>query len=77
MRYFPIRIGRGLVAGLVLFGVLLGICAIPADAGVCEQALYLCLFEDQEIRMNMLMFFIPYCIEGYAFCKKYIDPSGD
>jgi hypothetical protein len=75
MMRFPMGFFRRAVAAAILFGVLIGICALPVRASVCEEALRICLFEDQEIRMNLLAFYVVFCLEGYAFCKKYIDPS--
>jgi hypothetical protein len=75
MTRFNTKLLRGLTAALVFYGALLGIGALFLDAGICEGALRMCLFEDQEIRMEMPGFYVLFCLEGYAFCKKYIDPA--
>ena len=43
------------------------------DDGVCERALYDCLNDI----MSQATGFIgtAFCIVGYTFCKKYIDPG--
>ncbi len=75
MTRFNTKLLRGLTAVLVFYGAVLGICALSLNAGICEGALRMCLFEDQEIRMEMPGFYVLFCLEGYAFCKRYIDPS--
>ncbi|MBM3295799.1 MAG: hypothetical protein FJY82_14965 [Candidatus Aminicenantes bacterium] len=42
------------------------------EAAICEKALLLCM-TDPYIRAGGVPF-VFYCIEGYAFCKKYVEP---
>jgi len=42
------------------------------DAGICEQAAWACL-TDPYVRAGGPAAF-GYCLGGYAFCKKYIEP---
>jgi hypothetical protein len=68
----PVRL---LAAVLACCGVVLGLSALPLEAGVCEEAFLICLFEDTLLRMEMPMTYVLFCLEGYAFCKRYIEPA--
>jgi len=39
---------------------------------ICEKALLMCM-TDPYVRAGGVPF-VFYCIEGYAFCKKYVEP---
>ena len=55
-----------LAGGLVAFGA-------AGDEGVCERALYDCVND----LMTQATGYIgaAFCIIGYTFCKRYIDPE--
>jgi len=62
-----------LASFLLLSGFSLGLQAEVLPANVCEKAFFECFMDPLN---NALPFFGPiYCGIGYAFCKKYIDPS--
>ncbi len=58
---------------LLSSGSFLGLIAEEPEAGVCEKALFECLFDPLNQAMGYLGMI--YCAFGYAFCKKYIDPA--
>lgn len=66
----------GWVAAILILVSAAGGSSAPgeddADAGICEQAVWLCL-TDPMVRAGGPGA-IGYCLGGYAFCKKYIEP---
>jgi len=64
---------RNLPTVLVLTGLILvgssGFLVSAEEAGICEKAVFACLNDPQ-----LLPLFGPiFCLQGYAFCKKFIE----
>jgi hypothetical protein len=55
---------------LVISLVILGVGAQSLEAGACERAAVYCM---DEIISPGNMFWHAYCLNGYLFCKKYIE----
>jgi hypothetical protein len=64
----------GALALLVVLALGTGtfILAEEEAASVCEKAVFSCL-TDPYIRAGGWQLFF-YCLEGYVFCKKYVEP---
>jgi hypothetical protein len=65
---------RGMIAAALLICLVLGqgLEAGCLQSGVCEDALKECL--DDWYNQAWGYIGTVYCLMGYAFCKKYIDP---
>jgi hypothetical protein len=50
--------------------VILGVGAQSLEAGACERAAVYCM---DEIFAPGNMFWQLYCLNGYLFCKKYVE----
>jgi len=55
---------------VVIALVIIGIGAHSLEAGRCERAARYCM---DEIISPGNMFWHAYCLNGYLFCKKYVD----
>jgi hypothetical protein len=65
---------RGMITAALLICLVLGLGLEASDlqSGVCEDALKECL--DDWYNQAWGYIGTVYCLMGYAFCKKYIDP---
>jgi hypothetical protein len=63
---------KTLSAVLLLAIVALGLWVPAARAGICESALIECMNDEWNVTFGP--FEGVYCILGYVFCKKYIEP---
>jgi len=67
---------------MVVVGALALLAVLAAGAGtsvlaeeeawICEKAAFSCLTDPYVRAGGWQLFF--YCLEGYAFCKKYVEP---
>jgi len=56
---------------LVMLSLLiLGVGAPSLEAGPCERAVVYCM--DEIISPGNMLWHL-YCLNGYAFCKKYVE----
>jgi hypothetical protein len=58
-----------LLLAVLLLGCAAGVVISAEAPGICETALIACLSDP----FNLPIFGVIYCLEGYAFCKKYIE----
>ncbi len=64
------KLRRGMMIVLAALLILVAAPASAAGLGVCEKALVACLMTPG----NNTPWGIGFCLEGYSFCKSYIQP---
>lgn len=69
----PTKRIRILVAALILICLVFGMNVVSMQAGGCEDAFLRCLYDPFNL-VNQISGGV-YCLSGYIFCKKYIEPS--
>jgi hypothetical protein len=69
------KIIRGMAFTAIFLTLAGGLFALGAvgDEGVCERALYDCV--NDLITQATGFIGATFCIVGYTFCKRYIDPG--
>jgi len=65
----------GIAAALVLAFLIIGLSVQPGElqSGICEEAFLACM--DDWYNQAWGYIGTIYCAMGWAFCKKYVDPS--
>lgn len=58
---------------LLLSGLALGLRAEDIPSNICERAFFDCL--NDPMISSWAAYGTLYCLVGYGFCKKYIDPA--